>query len=186
MVRGFMTNRANILIKFDQIRVHMHTWPRFQGSRMDFLCYDQAVTLHTNFGEIKLEIFCDTAPRTAEVRNSCNWQITGWPNAYTIEFSRVGSVRLLHWHKIPSQHARIHDSRRRSHRNRQRRREYLGRLLWRWVQPRKHGIYPFILVSTQQMTAFFSILNEEHWPWQIEVQTRMVLSSSSHMRSNPT
>ena len=54
------------MIDFD-IRTHTHTGRTGEDKRqIDFSRCFMAVTLHTNYGDMKLEIFCDSVPKASE------------------------------------------------------------------------------------------------------------------------
>ena len=89
-----------------------------------------SVTLHTNLGDIKIEVFCESVPKTAEV--------SALPPPYLLETCQIYQLLelpcplrlgLLRWLSLPSPHTALHDPNWSSSLSTKRRRLYLGRTL---------------------------------------------------------
>src|SRR6266536_958844 len=81
--------------------------------------FNMSVTLHTNLGDIKIEVFCESVPKTAEVikfpgtthpvskQSKSNVMISS-------ELPRSLRIWILRWLSIPPTHSSLHDSNRRA------------------------------------------------------------------------
>ena len=78
-----------------------------------------SVTLHTTLGDLKIEVFCESVPKTAEAKSFAPCPITlhQTPSKLTllhVELPRLMRVQLLRWLSLPPADARLHGPDRRT------------------------------------------------------------------------
>jgi hypothetical protein len=67
-----------------------------------------SVTLHTSHGDIKVEIYCESVPKTAEVRKMLLYSSLKLLTNQLSELSRSLRLRLLRSITIPPSYPQIH------------------------------------------------------------------------------